>query len=118
MKQLLFLIFAMISFMFSFSQSKSYCYKLSSGELYKINLFESDEKYSKIDYNYYDFNGDLTKSLHGFYNIIDEGVYSQARKIIANFSGSIVKWLILYDISGKAQNIQDEINNTIWDKCQ
>ena len=115
-KGILWLVFQLI-IIFSFAQTKSYCYSLSSGELYKLNLYESSEASSKAVYNLYDKNGYLLKSLKGTYSILDEGVYSPARKIIADFNGYQVKWLILYNTEGEAQSIQDEIKNTIWDKC-
>ncbi len=99
------------------SGAKSYCYTLNNGSKYRLNLFESSDSQSKAVYNFYNENGVLIKSMTGTYNITDEGVYSPVRKIVANFSGNKVKWLILYDTEGKAQSIQDEIKNTIWDKC-
>ena len=99
------------------AQTKTYCYTLKDGTVYKLNVFESNDTESKVVYNLYSKDGYLLKTLKGSYIIIDEGVYSTARKIVADFNGSQLKWLIIYDNNGQAQSLQDEVKRTIWDKC-
>lgn len=116
MKHTYLIIFLSFFYLKSFTQKK-YCYTTANGRIYKLNLFESDDASSNVIYDFYESDGSLIKRLEGKYSIVDEGVYSTLRKIVAEFEGNIVKWLILYDGNGNASRIQDELKSTIWDRC-
>jgi len=47
----------------------------------------------------------------------DEGIYGQGYKVVANINGNTIKWLVIHNSNGEAQELRDESAGRLWSPC-
>ena len=118
-KNLLLATFCLFFTVFSFGQTKKYCYTLSSGK-YVLTLYDDGSK--KVSYDLYSLSGVLQKTVQGIWMIRDEGVYGPSYFLTISWTGvnsnlQDLKYVVQYDGNGNLQALIDGTGRT-WNSCR
>jgi uncharacterized protein (TIGR02145 family) len=116
-KNIIYIIFTYVSLFhipYSYAQNRSFCAYDNAGSQYELNLIEGQ---GTLTYKKYTSSRILLQTLYGTWNMVDEGVYGQAYKVVASINNSIVKWIVVHDDVGKIQQLQDESAGRVWSFC-
>ncbi len=100
------------------ADSKKYCYTTSSGK-YEITLEQGGD--NKTYYKLYNGSGELVKTMQGYWEIRDEGVYGSLYVLTIRWSGlnadlPNLKFTCQYNASGQLQQLIDSQKRN-WYPC-
>jgi hypothetical protein len=102
----------------SLADAKKFCYTTSAGK-YEISLEEGSD--NKAYYKLYNGSGQLSKTMQGFWEIRDEGVYGSLYVLTLRWSGlnadmPSLKFTCQYNASGQLQQLIDSQKRN-WYPC-
>jgi hypothetical protein len=102
----------------SIGEYKKFCYKTATSK-YELTLEEGSD--NKTFYKLYNSSGDLVKTMQGYWEIRDEGVYGSLFVLIIKWSGSNdnlpnLKYTCQYNSNRQLQQLIDSQKRN-WYPC-